>query len=130
MASTATASESYHSTLPLTPCDSDNEQPPSEAGAMAGRKRSASEMEDEKRATKQSDRPSKVPETIEAEMPPDFILECPARPKTTKQLANDDIYIERDAPSLAPHLTIDFAVRPGKKWSELSRFKNAKCKFV
>ena len=124
MASAETASESYHSTLPLTPCDSENERS-SEAAPMAGRKRSASEMEEPKRAPKST---RNGPETIEPEATPDFTLECPARPRTAKQLANDDLYIETDAPSLAPHLNIDFAVRPGKKWSELSRFKNAKCK--
>lgn len=132
MASTVATSESYPSNLPLTPRDSDIEDP-GEPSQMAGRKRSASEMEDEtgkQRTGNAGGKTSNAPETIEAEVSPDFTIQCPALPQRGKKTLNDDVVIEKgDAPSLASHLTIDFAVRPGKKWSELSRFKNAKCKY-
>lgn len=78
-----------------------------------------------------SGQPSNAPETLEADNGPDFVIQCPALPQRRgKKILNDDVMIEKgDAPALAPHLTIDYAVRPGKKWSELSRFKNAKCEY-
>ena len=74
---------------------------------------------------------SSAPETIEAEVSPDFTIQCPALPRRGKKALNDDSWLEKgDAPLLAPHLTIDYTVRPGNKWKELSRFKNAKCEFL
>lgn len=133
MASTTATTDSYPSNLPLTPRDSDNEEP-GEPSQMAGRKRSASEMEDDPGKTKittTEGTAAEAPETIEAEVSPDFIMECPAHPKRAKAAAagDDAWYIDRDAPSLAPNLSIQFAVTPGKKWKELNRFKNAKCKY-
>ena len=133
MASTAATSESY-SNLPLTPRDSDIEDP-SESSQMAGRKRSASEMEEDQETSKQKKtgrKTAKVPETIEAETSSDdgFAIQCPAPPQRNKKVLNDNVVIEKDAPVLAPNLTIDFSVRPGKKWSEMPRFKNAKCEWA
>lgn len=80
---------------------------------------------------KTAGQPSQAPEAVDAELGPDFSIQCPALPQRRgKKTLNDDVVIEKDdAPALAPHLTIDYAVRPGKKWSDLSRFKNAKCEY-
>lgn len=123
--------------MPLTPRESDNEDQV-ESSAMNGRKRSASEMEDEAGPSKQlaaGEGEREVRETIEAEVSSDFIIECPYRPKRVKPgkekaSETDDVSIHQDAPSLAPHLKINFAVRPGQKWTKLGKFKNAKCESV
>lgn len=131
MASTTATSESYPSNLPLTPRDSDIEDR-SEHSQMAGRKRSASEMEEDLGKSRQGKKGAKAstgPETIEAEVSSDFIVQCPAVIPRGRKPVEQDVVIEKDAPTLAPHLAIDFAVRPGKKWSELPRFKNAKCTY-
>lgn len=151
-ATTAEQTEQHQSRMPLTPGDSDNEGP-SEPTSMAGRKRSASEMEDDASRSRITNMgfatdtdhetsgtsgapstgaangtdPGDASETIEADLGDEFTVECPARPKRGKAAKTDDVHIERDSPSLAPHLTIEFAVRPGQKWAGLDRFRNAKC---
>ncbi|KIV85409.1 hypothetical protein PV11_01106 [Exophiala sideris] len=135
MASAAATADPYPSNMPLTPRESDNEDQ-GEQSHTTGRKRSASEMEDEAGPSKQS-RTSEgerdVPETIEAEVNSDFFIDCPYRPKRVKAgkhraSAVDDVHVNQDAPSLAPHLKITYAVRPGQKWAKLGKFKNAKFK--
>ncbi|KAL2408081.1 hypothetical protein ABEF95_016246 [Exophiala dermatitidis] len=150
MASASDPTEQYVTNMPLTPGDSENEEP-SEPSQMAGRKRSASEMEDDSSRSKRTNTgsgadtglgssangantdtsPAPGPdasETIEAESGDEFTVQCPARRKHGKAAATDDVYIERDAPPEAPDLSIEFAVRPGKKWASLDRFRNAKFK--
>ena len=134
MASAAATADSYPSNMPLTPRESDNEDQ-GEQSYTNGRKRSASEMEDEAGPSKQpriSEGERDVPETIEAEASSDFFIDCPYRPKRVKAgkhraSAVDDVHISQDAPSLAPQLKINYAVRPGSKWAKLGKFKNAKC---
>jgi hypothetical protein len=80
-----------------------------------------------------------APETIEAEVSADFEIECPYNARRVKRSVADDVYVETDSPALlkpdgktteplVPGLPVEFGVRPGKKWSELRRYKNAKCK--
>jgi hypothetical protein len=128
MASTDATSESYPYNLPLTPRDSDNEDTNVPAH-VAGRKRSASEMDDEHdnpRSTNPQGSASKASETMETEVHTGFIIVCPALPTLLEKTTAGDAYRERDHPAPAPGLSVDFTVRPGKKWSGLPRFKNAK----
>ncbi len=110
-----------------------------ERSQMAGRKRNASQMEDdssasasatadgsENRGTREK---SKVGHTIETD-PGDFVVTCPVMPQRKKILERDKkVSILHDCPLEQSQLAIDFAVEPGLKWDGLSRFKNAKCEF-
>ncbi|KIW20080.1 hypothetical protein PV08_00655 [Exophiala spinifera] len=127
MAPTESTSESYLHNLPLTPRESDNEDL-TNLTPMAGRKRNASEMEDDGDKSTASKVAEGTSETIEAEISSDFTVECPARPRRTKSPIPEDVYYETAAPSLAPNLSVNFAVRPGDKWARFSRYRNAKFK--
>ncbi|KIX02883.1 uncharacterized protein Z518_08826 [Rhinocladiella mackenziei CBS 650.93] len=133
MASTAPATEPYPPNMPLTPGDSENgdlnedptegiQESSSENSQTARRKRSAAEMENNPNG-----RGAETLETIEAEVSPDFTILCPVQARDANS-PGIDLYIERDAPILAPELAIEFGVTPGKKWHNMTTFKNAKFK--
>lgn len=143
MASTAAATDRYPS--PVTPDDSEPEDDVKPA-RMAGRKRSASEMEEKDAKHKGNKKPpahnkkrgaslhAEAQETIEAESNVDttFTVDCPVYPDSKRYLARlskEDLCTEYSAPSVpgAEHLKIGFSVSPGSEWSKLQRFKNAKC---
>lgn len=131
MVSTDATPESQLYNLPLTPRDSDNEDHNFHAH-VAGRKRkrNASEMDnghDSPRVTAAQESASRESETIETEVNTGFIVVCPALPTVLKKTDADGIYRKTDHPDPAPELSVEFMVRPGKKWSGLLRFKNAKC---
>ena len=136
--------------MPLTPGESDHEDT-TQSSPMVGRKRNAGEMEDDVEKSNTSGvgagvgvgQGAGVTETIEAEVSPDFTIECPVRTKgpirpkgptrpkrkgPKKSSVPDNVHIEKDAPVLAPNLHIKYGVRPGDKWAKLLKFKNAKCK--
>ena len=69
--------------------------------------------------------PSDTTETNDQRESLQWTVEYPIYVKRTKPVRGD-IYIERDSPSLAPGLKIEFGVRLGNKWIHLDRFKNAK----
>ncbi|KAK5231037.1 hypothetical protein LTR72_000217 [Exophiala xenobiotica] len=77
-----------------------------------------------------------VTETIEAEVSPDFTIECPVRPpkrrlkrkRSSVPEVKDNVHIDQDAPELAPNLHIEYAVRPGHQWRKMTKYKNAKFK--
>ncbi|EXJ87055.1 hypothetical protein A1O3_04012 [Capronia epimyces CBS 606.96] len=124
------------------------------ASEMAGRKRTASEMEDDASTSRSADTGSDTDtdldqssessgagtraasgadgadgsETIEADVDDEFDVQCPPRPRRGKQAAADDVFEGTDAPSLAPQLEVDYAIRPGSKWKSLGVFRNAKFK--
>ncbi|KAK5467707.1 hypothetical protein LTS15_000680 [Exophiala xenobiotica] len=137
MASTASAAEPYPSNLPLTPGASDHEDT-SQSFPIVGRKRNAGEMEAdvEKSHTSTVGQGAGVTETIEAEVSLDFTVECPVRPpkrhlkrkSSSVPEVKDDVHIDKDAPGLAPNLRIEYAVRPGHQWRDMTRYKNAKFK--
>ncbi len=96
--------------------------PPVHKEEKKTKKRKASELADQ--------------ETIEAGTTTDtiFTVECPVWPESkryTARLSREDLYTEHEAPSTpgSTQLGINFAVKPGGAWSNLQRFKNAKCKF-
>ncbi|KAK5550221.1 hypothetical protein LTR46_011774, partial [Exophiala xenobiotica] len=140
MASTASAAEPYPSNLPLTPGESDHEDT-SQSPVIAERKRNAGEMVDDVEKSNTSKvgqsesmaASAAVTETIEAEVSPDFTIECPLRRKrrlkrkrSSVPEVQDNVYIEQDAPVLAPSLRIEYAVRPVNEWLKLEKYKNAK----
>jgi hypothetical protein len=129
MAHSKITSESYPYDLPLTSRDSDNED--TSVHTPVAHKRSASEMDDERDnpgLTTVQEGPSNGSEAIGTEIHTSFIIECPALSAILEKTAASDAYSERDHPTPAPELSVQFTVRPGKKWSGLSRYKNAKCK--
>ncbi|KIW22894.1 uncharacterized protein PV07_11142 [Cladophialophora immunda] len=102
------------------------------SGQMIGRKRTASEMEDdasavadsyENQGTRQG---SEVVYTNEPD-PPVYTVICPLTPRRKRILEeeNEDVTILRVYPEQLSYLAIDFAVKPGSSWDSLKRYKNA-----
>ncbi len=145
----------YPPGMPLTPgdTDTDNEE---RKGALqlAGRKRSAGEMEDE---GEQAPMPPasdlrQDPESLETKPDPDgtdavesepepeeepeeepsFVVECPAPSVAVvrDRLTRDGVYIQDVEHPLEPSLRVTYAVRPGEKWSATQIFLHAKCKSI
>jgi hypothetical protein len=66
-------------------------------------------------------------ETIDTKVNSGFLVVCPALPTLFEKITADDVCRITDHPALVLELSVDFTVRPDKKWSTLHRFKNAKC---
>ncbi|KAK5202178.1 hypothetical protein LTR41_012055 [Exophiala xenobiotica] len=134
MGSTASTAEPYPSNLPLTPGESDHEDT-SQSPLKAETKRKAGEIVDDVEKSNTSrvgqsesvGASAAVTEIIEAEVSPEFTIECPRRRSSVPEV-QDNAYIEQDAPVLAPSLRIEYAVRPGNEWLKLEKYKNAKFK--
>ncbi|KIX99022.1 uncharacterized protein Z520_05483 [Fonsecaea multimorphosa CBS 102226] len=101
---------------------------------VIGRKRSASEMEDGPRpgaapsGYQGASRTPDVQYTVESE-PCEFTVICPVTPKRWRTLGEDaDVSLFQDFPLRLSQLSIDFALIPGSKWDQLTRFKNARFK--
>ncbi|KIW48219.1 uncharacterized protein PV06_00830 [Exophiala oligosperma] len=127
MASTTSTLEPYQPTLPLTPRESDNGDL-RHSPSMTGRKRNASEMEDESDTDSTSRIEEDFDETIEAQsIPPEFTVENNlVKKKRSKSRIPEDVYFGTDAPSLAPNLTMNYAIRPGEQYRKLHQYRNAK----
>jgi hypothetical protein len=110
---------------------------------MAGRKRSAGEMEDEGGQASESGRDleSAEPEpdpvvsgsvASESEEQPRFVVQCPAPdiPVIRDRLTRDGVLIEDVEHPLQPRLRVTFAVSPGEKWLDVATFVHAKCKSI
>jgi hypothetical protein len=111
--------------------------PPNAAAPRSSKKRKASALHDDpapaKRATStsnQSRRKSQVASTAPPMLPSTagtpFRVEYPAKPpKPGKN--TDDVFRGRDDGGI-PGLAIDYAVRPGSKWTGMRSYKNVKCR--
>lgn len=91
------------------------------ASQMAGRKRTASEMEDKL----ESGGTSETADEVDRQSGVEFTVVCPAPSRHGK--LRKGVCVERDHPAGQAQLSVEYAVSPGKEWASLSRFRNAKC---
>src|SRR5271170_3138000 len=113
--------------------------PPNSAAPRSSKKRKASALHDDpapaKRAASTSNQSrrksqgaSTTPQMIPSTAGTPFRVEYPAKPpKSGKNSDDDDVFRGRDDGGI-PELAIDYAVRPGSKWTGMRSYKNVKCR--